>query len=311
MINLKLPKLYRYDRKGEHSFIALPFSQGEFTDDNMLAIYDGEKSLPVQTKVTSRYEDGSVRYLFARFMTDLPGNQGKILKADVVKAGVATEPTTPLIITKRQDGITVNTGEGAVCFELQNGSDTLIREVITENKTYTADLFEGPYLIVKGPDEKPETTRFGIRMGEWETLEEGPLVAVLRGKGAFVPEGKTDISYTEILGEIFPVTSSGRHLPSFECKLTAYAGKPWFEVAFRIINSTPEPIKVDSLVFALKANADAVFDPALAGNTLDRGDSVGEGSVKKSGNGFDPAYPYTTNFGINMEIFIRYNYYFF
>ncbi len=54
MIDLKFPKLYRYDRKGEHSFIALPFSQGEFTEENALAIYDGERALPVQTKVTSR-----------------------------------------------------------------------------------------------------------------------------------------------------------------------------------------------------------------------------------------------------------------
>ncbi len=303
MIDLRFPKLYRYDRKGEHSFIALPFSQGEFTDDNMLAIYDGEKALPVQTKVTSRYEDGSVRYLFARFMADLPGNQGKILKAEVIRKAADTacerqkntENPARLEITRQQDGITVNAGEGAVCFKLQNGSDTLIREVITENKTYPADLFEGPYLIVKSQDGTGEDTRFGIRMGDWKTLEEGPLVAVLRGKGAFVPEGETDITYTEILGEKFPVTSNGKHLPSFECKLTAYAGKPWFEVAFRIINSTPEPIKVDSLVFAIKANADAVFDPVLKGNTLDRGDSVGEGSVKKSGNGFDPAAPYSTN----------------
>ena len=38
-----------------------------------------------------------------------------------------------------------------------------------------------------------------------------------------------------------------------EIKLTAYAGKPWIEIAYRIFNTTYEPLHLASLTFSFNA----------------------------------------------------------
>ena len=64
MINLNLEKLYRYPRNMEPMWVAVPVKRGRLGDASQVCVYDGDERLTSQTKVTSRYDDGSIRLLF-------------------------------------------------------------------------------------------------------------------------------------------------------------------------------------------------------------------------------------------------------
>ena len=81
-MELYFPKLYRYDRPREHCCVAVPFAAGKLRSADSVKVFQGEKQMPVQTKVTARYQDGSIRYLFIRFLADLPGNQKTVLRLE-------------------------------------------------------------------------------------------------------------------------------------------------------------------------------------------------------------------------------------
>ena len=111
------------------------------------------------------------------------------------------------------------------------------------NKHYAKEQFVGPLL------EDGEGNQYGMRLGEWQVIENGPLVAVLKCKGKCI--GIKDIS--------------------FELKLTAYAEKPWIEIAHRIINTTDEPLHLSSLIFSVLAEGES-YRPELEMEELDTED---------------------------------------
>ena len=76
MIEINFDKLYRYPRIAEPCTICIPVEKGKiYSKDNVCVMQDG-RPVPTQAKVTSRYDDTSIRYLFVRFMADLPANKG-------------------------------------------------------------------------------------------------------------------------------------------------------------------------------------------------------------------------------------------
>lgn len=273
MMKIHFPKLYRYDRLREHCSVAIPFAPGEFSKDDEIEIYQNGIKMPSQSKVTSDYEDGSVRYLFVRFMANLPENRKAVLEA--VKRGqnpegvrtefkkdiadTAYDKVSSLTVERRGAEVIVKGGRGGLKFGISDGAGTIFDYLYDGRKKYSSGQFEGPYL------EDGNKNKYKIKLGKWNVAESGPLVAVLRCMGSC--DADTD-------------DASGT--PTFELKLTAYAEKPWVEVSFRLINSTDNPLHVASLVFAVKSDESAVFNPALRDTvSVDKGDSVGEGSAVK------------------------------
>ena len=64
MIEINFDKLYRYPRIAEPCTICIPVEKGKiYSKDNVCVMQDG-KPVPTQAKVTSRYDDTSIRYLF-------------------------------------------------------------------------------------------------------------------------------------------------------------------------------------------------------------------------------------------------------
>lgn len=255
-MEVKFPKLYRYDRIHEHCQVAIPFAKGELTDSELIRIYQDGRLMPSQKKVTSKHSDGSIRYLFVRFLADLPGNAKAVLEAKKVSAsekGQDGAQLDALQVEASGQGIHV---KGALEFSVSNYASSLFDYLKDGRKTYTAKQFVGPLL------EDGTGTRYGVRLGQWRVEEAGPLVAVLRCMGSCEkPEGEGS-------------------RPSFELKLTAYAEKPWVEISYRLINSTDEPLHIASLVFALMADENEQYNPSLeAADEQAKGDSVGEGNI--------------------------------
>ncbi len=248
-MELKFPKLYRYDRKSEHCHIAIPFAKGVLKDVDGVQIIQNGKCVPIQKKVTSVYEDGSVRYLFARFMADLPGNQR-----------VSLECVTDSEKRSNYQGIIVEqTGNGyqvysSVSFCVTNHSTQLFDWLKCGEQEYKGKQFVGPLLA-------DNEENYEMQLGTWCIREAGPLVAVLCCNGVCI----------------------GHRKIAFELKVTAYAEKPWIEISYRIINTSTKPLHIASLVFALKAAEEMPIKTDLKyqrakeePNATSHGDSVKE-----------------------------------
>lgn len=246
---IKFPKLYRYDRKREHCQVAVPFAEGELTVPEKVQIFQDGRCMPSQKKVTSRYADGSIRYLFLRFLADLPANSKAVLQLETDREENCDYEG--IKITKNAGGYEVKAG---VEFSVSHGSQTVLDWLWDGRKRYGAEQFAGPFL------KDGEGNSYGIRMGHWRVMEEGPLVAVLRCMG----EG------------------TGAKSVTFEMKLTAYAEKPWIEISCRLINSTEGPLPVASLVFALLEEGEDLDAGLIRKGADEKGDSTGCGDMNAS-----------------------------
>lgn len=272
MMEIFFDKLYRYDRIGEPCFIGIPVREGELWNTDSLRLYQEGKPVPVQARVTSRHRDGSVRFLFLRFLADLPGNEGAVLQCDLHGAeesagpdglagsaqsagnvrgarataaensgGVWPENASPVTVRADEEGIAVSTGwDGGkqnFSFRVKHGGGNIFEQVDAAGHVYESRQFAGPFL------KDGEGEEYRMRIGSWRVAEAGPVCAVLKARGSNIPAGKEDGQPVE-----------------FELKLTAWAGKPWVEVSYRIINTTDQPLHVASLVFHLLRAGDGT-DP--------------------------------------------------
>ena len=82
-IDIMFDKLYRYDRIQEPCGVCIPVKKGKLKSTDSVEVVQNNKKVMSQTKVTSRYDDGSVRYMYVRFLADLPGNKGTVLQLNI------------------------------------------------------------------------------------------------------------------------------------------------------------------------------------------------------------------------------------
>lgn len=239
MIDIMFDKLYRYDRIAEPCGVCIPVGKGKLYNTDKVSIYqDGVKMLS-QTKVTSRYPDGSVRYMYVRFQADLPGNKGTALKLAFEDSGSAEEnkDCMKIKVTDNSDGYTVDTG--VLKFSVKDDSDGIFESVQDGYKDYTKDNFAGPFL------KDGNGIKYDVKIGKWYVAEQGDVCTILTADGSNVSSG-SDNTY------------------KFQIRLTAYAGKPWVEVSYRLFNTSSDSLHVASLCFYAKADKEAVIDDRLS-----------------------------------------------
>ena len=267
MTDIYFDKLYRYDRISEPCYIGIPVREGELRDTDGVCVYQDGKRVPLQTKVTSRHRDDSVRFLFLRFLADLPGNRGAVLQCDLHGAGqdrdqnssdaIWPEGISPVKVSEDGTGITVSTvcgGPGhAFSFRVEHDSRNIFEWLEAAGRTYGRKQFAGPLL------KDGEGRKYRMRTGSWRIVERGPVCVVLKVMGSNVPDGNESVPGID-----------------FELKLTAWAGKPWVEVSYRIINTADHPLHVASLVFHLLRGEDAVMTADAAPVTAAELGAVGQ-----------------------------------
>lgn len=278
MTDIYFDKLYRYDRIAEPCYIGIPVKEGELRDVDSVQIYQDGKMLPLQTKVTSRHKDGSVRFMFLRFLADLPANKGTTLQCEWGSDNVDDKKVTAaeyrINVQEDGDGVAVSTECGGAdkpfSFKVKNNDSGIFEQLNAMGRIYSKEQFIGP-LLKDGEDRN-----YRVKLGEWKIVERGPVCAVLKTMGS-------NLSYhsaTEVEVKI-----------DFELKLTAWAGKPWVEISYRIINTTDDPLHVASLAFWLLRTKDSIpaegcvpmmvnekLDSTGCGDTLDVPD-FGSGPV--------------------------------
>lgn len=266
MIEIKIDKLYRYDRKSEPCFIGFPLPKGKLSDENTVRLFDGSTSLPVQSKVTGRYADGSIRFLFLRFLADLPANKGKVLECVFEESELKAHESaqsydySPVVAEDNDGGYHVQTTDeksGKVfSFNIKNNADFVFEDITANGRTWNAEQIAGP-LLKDGQGEN-----YGIKLGDWQAVENGPICAIYKNYGKHIK-------------------ANGADGPEFEIKLTAYAGKSWIEFSYRLINTTDEAFEVKRLELDLwrdTALKDTVKSCAYIPKNLD---STGCGDAAK------------------------------
>ena len=271
MINLHLEKLYRYPRIMEPMWIAVPVKKGQLSGASDVSVYDGTEKLPVQTKVTARYDDGSVRFLFTRFMGNLPGNSAKDFslyldekdRREYVEDSAVQECASDagqLVVTQNADGFTVDTG--ALCFRVKNFSENLFDTLMCGRQLYEREQFLGPYLC------DGMGTKYSVTIDRWRVVEEGNVCTILAATGC---------NDTEFGG-----CEESNHY-RFEIRVTAYADKPWLEISYRLFNTSESPLKIKSLVFSVMSGNGMEQDITLADmNDASYIDSTGCGDISEA-----------------------------
>lgn len=269
MIEIYCEKLYKYSRIEEPVSVTIPFKKGAYTKTEDMAVLQNGSRVLIQPKVTARYDDGSIRYLFLRFLADLPANKAAVLQFDVkAKAGTNSNINKTAgkgmtaTVEKVADGFRVDTG--CLKYEVANHCGSIFKELDDGRKIYKAADFEGPYL----KDGNGDT--YDMQIDTWRVVEAGPVCVILSAEGSSLCSRADDTANSG--------TGGAKNI-RFELRLTAYAGKPWTEVSYRIVNTTDNPLTVKSLVFHYKAGAEAVSDALIPMNFDAETDSTGCGDT--------------------------------
>lgn len=226
MMDIYVDKLYKYERKEEPCFIGIPVKKGELRDLDRVTVFQDDRMIPLQKKVTARHDDGSVKFLFLRFLADLPANKGVILKCDMNAQTDKPSEFFEVGVTQGQKDIKVDTG--VISFVVENDSDSIFQSLEADGRCYEKRQLVGPLLC--GGEGK----RYQMKIGQWSIVESGAVCAILKAKGTNV------------------CVNAEAEQVDFEIKLTAYAKKPWIEVSYRIINTTLGQLPIASLVFDVK-----------------------------------------------------------
>lgn len=288
MLDIYIDKLYRYPRIQECVSVAVPFKKGELKSISEIAVLQNGKECVIQPEVTSSYDDGSVKFLFISFMADLPANKRTkvILSVSSEEYDKAVEASklsydnpvekaenvhkAAVCVKKTEAGYTVNSGE--LEFDVSDNSESIFTRLVDGRKTYTEENFEGPVL------KDREGNDYKMSIGEWRVVKPGPVEVTLSAKAYNVVEAdkdgntasidkedKKDIKYKKIESEI---------------RITAYAGKPWVNISYRIINTSDEELNIKSLVFYIKKSKDSRMTDKLVHIDMAAGnDSTGCGDI--------------------------------
>ena len=270
MIKLHFEKLYNRDRKAQPCYVSIPLKKGEVYPDTQVILKQEGKYLPVQKRSLSLHKDGSVRYLFLRFLADIPANNKTEVLCDFLdgerevplgayagggeNADVGKEAYCYYPLTVEKSNAEYHVTNSKLSFRIKDNSAQLFEEVTLGGKYYKGEQFFGPVLTLAG--EKQEHF---MQYGNWQIVEEGPVCTVLSCKGRLTRNSKSvDTGLTkEERGKLDAVLIEDNAEPFeegilCEIRVTAYAERSHVDVQVRLVNATEVVQSMTSLEFGLK-----------------------------------------------------------
>ena len=179
MNTLYFEKISKYDREREPVTVSIPFAKGRLPESAGIAVVDGDRIVPSQTRILSSWPDGSVKWLIAHLQPDLPGNRDKVLNFEIVD----DPPPCPggLNIRESDDGIWVDTGP--LSFMVPKRGFPALEGIRFKGKeTPLSGVVDGFSLQVDG--RKLSSAESGLSL---EIEEPGPLVAAINVSGTYCP----------------------------------------------------------------------------------------------------------------------------
>ena len=261
-------KLYKDDRINELCGICIPVKKGTLqrADLSSVSILDDTRQVPVQAEITSTWEDGSARFIYAHFLADLPGNDRK--QFDLTYKGeksydvlmTAARPMDKLqwAVKQSRDNGKITISNGAISFSVCDSADHLFESFSYKGKDISKDRFVGP--LVRIAEESLRST-----FDTWKVVKEGEILTVLEGRGRFLSARENFFSGDGV---------------KFEIRISVTAGKPWLDLGFRFINCTEGNIQPDDIIFHIKASDDAQLSQESPVPSEFAVDSTGCGDTK-------------------------------
>ena len=212
MSEIRFDKLSMHDRKAEPVSLGVPFARGQLADAGDFGVMNDGAAVPIQADVTARWEDGSVKWLMAHFLADLPGNTAHKMAFAWDGSAAASAPEPGVRVVEKAEGVEIDTGPlKLVC--AREGFDLFRQVVLNGKEVLGPGVCSGFYIV----DESGR--RFETAQGEVdaiEVMESGPVRAAVAFSGTHRGEGGT--------------------LLDFRVLVYAWAGKPWAEVEYQFIN---------------------------------------------------------------------------
>lgn len=254
---LTVQKLYKNPRTKEVLGFSIPFKKGTVTDINQINIIDEDTNLPLQTKATALHADGSIRFAYVRFMTDLPGNKEKLFTVSVNEPLASQDYSfKPLETLETNSGFLVSSEDFS--FEVQNYSSGIFHKLTYGTKALSQEHFVGPILTDSFGDV------YSTEFGKWELIECGKLCTILKttGENTYGTEG----------------CEEGKRI-KFEVKLTCYAHKKSVNISYRLINTSENTLNIRSLNYYVNLNQEIAPDFSLEDMDLNINDSTGCGDI--------------------------------
>ncbi|MCR5770093.1 MAG: hypothetical protein K6G87_02530 [Butyrivibrio sp.] len=254
--DIYIDKLYKDDLPLEYCQVAVPFKRGELSphDADSFTVSSDNICYQTQSKVTASWDDGSVKYLFVRFLADIKGNSnthlvlsgnghlGKESEKDIQLLEISkgndqlaarnnTDSKKDIDTPKAINKNILKVNMGRLLFTLSDNGSYLFESLKYGDITYSSEDFEGPVLKLDGM-EMP------IKYGRWNIVEKGPVCAIFENEARYSDECRCVI------------------------RLTAIAGKPYVDISVRLFNDSDKTIIPDSFNMYIKrptvANADNI-----------------------------------------------------
>lgn len=212
--------------------LGFPFAEGELKDLASLVVLTPEgRSVPIQSKILTRWADGSIRWAHVMFLADLKSQvvaEWRLEWNTGVRAPAAAEARR-VRLEERAGRITVATGDLTVVFSLLGAN--LFDNVKVKGREMLDPARKNGF-VIKTPDGMSYEAPAGkaVRLA---VEENGPLRAVVRMEGQHVS----------------PV---GGSLLDYSARFFFHAGAPWFEVEYSFTNKeSTESIDIAAMTLAL------------------------------------------------------------
>ena len=212
-ISLIFPKLSRFQRVREPVTAATPHPEGTLMSADCVRICCDGVAFPSQSIATALWPDGSIKWLFTRFLADLPGNAGCVC---TLCEGEPDVPEQLVMVTRGSEG-GIRIENGSLTAELGAPGTAAIQGVSFPEGAFRSGEMSGPFIQAEG-------TRYDAIVGEsgWSIIENGPVYAAVRACGRHAAE-------------------SGAKLLDYELTVSTYAGRPEIELEYRIIHREENP----------------------------------------------------------------------
>lgn len=202
---LTFEKISRFDRTAEPVAFGMPFPPGLLRDAPEFGLFDEGRRLPAQAKVTGRWPDGSVRWLFVRALVDLPGNRGKRI---MWRTGAAPAAGAGLLVRQEADG-SLSVDSGPLTARVPNRGFLPLSGIRLGGRPVWPAL---PGFVIRAGGRTYSTADAGpVKL---EIRESGPVAAVVRVRGR---HGGDDSPF------------------DFSAELTFWKDKPYVGVDYRVL----------------------------------------------------------------------------
>lgn len=213
-VRLHFPKLSKFDRTAEPTSFAVPFSKGHMQPGDAVTVGREGHAVPTQARATALWPDGSVKWLLVDALVDLPGNAG----ADYALITGEPSPASSEAAQAQANAAGAQIETGRLTLTLAGAGEVgILRKIVVDGETIASgDEIEGPEITIGG-----EALSARVGPDGWEVAEPGPVRVVLECQGTHR-------------------AVSGGEAVDFAVRITAWAGKPWCEVRYRVINREPD-----------------------------------------------------------------------